>query len=59
MRPAEGRRGGVPWQQRFLPDIIKTNRCTGLISVTHSPFIWENEFERYVGALAQFVKPTA
>jgi len=48
----------VPWQQRFLPDIIKTNRCTGLISVTHSPFIWENEFERYVGALAEFVRPT-
>jgi energy-coupling factor transporter ATP-binding protein EcfA2 len=47
----------VPWQQRFLPDIMKTERCTGLFAVTHSPFIWENEFEDYVGALAQFVKP--
>ena len=49
----------VPWQQRFLPDIIKTGRCTGLVAVTHSPFIWENEFEGYVGALAEFIHPGA
>jgi predicted ATPase len=48
----------VPWQQRFLPDILKTGRCTGLVAVTHSPFIWENEFEPYVGALAEFIGPT-
>lgn len=49
----------VPWQERFLPDIIKTKRCTGLVAVTHSPFIWANEFEPYVGALAEFVRATA
>lgn len=49
----------VPWQQRFLPDILKTGRCTGLVAVTHSPFIWENEFESYVGALAEFIHATA
>jgi predicted ATPase len=48
----------VPWQQRFLPDIVQTGRCTGLVAVTHSPFIWENDFEEYVGALAQFIRPT-
>jgi predicted ATPase len=48
----------VPWQQRFLPDILKTGRCTGLVAVTHSPFIWENELEGHVGALAEFIKPT-
>jgi len=48
----------VPWQQRFLPDILKTGRCTGLVAVTHSPFIWENEFEAYVGSLAEFVRAT-
>ena len=46
----------VPWQQRFLPDIWKTGRCTGLVSVTHSPFIWENEMDRYVKSLAEFVE---
>jgi predicted ATPase len=49
----------VPWQERFLPDIMKTGRCSGLVAVTHSPFIWSNEFEPYVGALADFIKPTA
>lgn len=49
----------VPWQERFLPDIIKTERCTGLVAVTHSPFIWDNEFEKYVGAFSAFVRPTA
>lgn len=47
----------VPWQQRFLPDIINTGRCTGLIAVTHSPFIWENALEPYVRSLAQFIEP--
>jgi energy-coupling factor transporter ATP-binding protein EcfA2 len=48
----------VPWQERFLPDIIKTERCTGLIAVTHSPFIWQNDFETYVAAFSEFVRPT-
>jgi predicted ATPase len=47
----------VPWQQRFLPDIISTGKCTGLIAVTHSPFIWENDLEPYVRTLAEFVEP--
>jgi predicted ATPase len=46
----------VPWQERFLPDIVKTGRCTGLVAVTHSPFIWENELERYVAAFSDFVR---
>ncbi|HEY1946757.1 MAG TPA: AAA family ATPase [Bryobacteraceae bacterium] len=47
----------VPWQQRFLPDILRTGRCNGIIAVTHSPFIWDNELEPYVKPLAEFVKP--
>ena len=47
----------VPWQQRFLPDILKTGRCTGLVAVTHSPFIWENELDPYVKGLAEFIEP--
>ena len=44
----------VPWQRRLLPDILRTNLCTGLIAATHSPFIWENEFEKYTHSLAEF-----
>lgn len=32
----------VPWQKRFLQDILDSNRCEFLLSVTHSPFIYQN-----------------
>jgi predicted ATPase len=44
----------VPWQRRFLPDILSTGMCSGLVAVTHSPFVWDNELEPYVRALAEF-----
>ncbi len=47
----------VPWQQRFLPDIMRTGRCNGIVAVTHSPFIWENDLEPYVKSLAEFIEP--
>jgi ABC-type lipoprotein export system ATPase subunit len=47
----------VPWQQRFLPDIINTGRCTGIVAVTHSPFIWQNDLEPYVRSLTELTEP--
>jgi energy-coupling factor transporter ATP-binding protein EcfA2 len=47
----------VPWQRRFLPDILGTGMCSGLVAVTHSPFVWENEMEPYVRALAECTVP--
>lgn len=44
----------VPWQQRFLVDVVKNPYCKGLLSVTHSPFIFENELEGYAHALNEF-----
>lgn len=44
----------VPWQRTFLPDILDTSECDGLIAVTHSPFIWENDLEPYVHSLSEF-----
>ncbi len=45
----------VPWQKQFLPDILK--RCNGLIAVTHSPFIYDNELRSYAHSLEEFIKP--
>jgi hypothetical protein len=45
----------VPWQQRFLPDILK--RCNGLIAVTHSPFIFDNELRSYARSIEEFTEP--
>lgn len=44
----------VPWQRRFLPDILKTKMCSGLVAVTHSPFVWDNDLEPCVRPLAEF-----
>ena len=33
------------WQKMLLPDIIRSKNCSLLLAVTHSPFIFENEFD--------------
>ena len=45
----------VPWQKRFLPDILNSGRCNGLIAVTHSPFIFDNELDSYTHSLTEFI----
>jgi predicted ATPase len=47
----------VPWQKRFLPDILKTNYCKGIVAATHSPFIYENELESYTRSIEDFLEP--
>ena len=42
----------VEWQKHFLPDIA-AGKCTGLIAVTHSPFIFENEFDTYAKSISE------
>ncbi|MHA6248425.1 AAA family ATPase [Pontibacter sp. CAU 1760] len=44
----------VPWQERFLPDINSSQKCTGIIAVTHSPFIFKNELKQYAHSLEEF-----
>jgi len=46
----------VPWQRRFLPDILRTGQCSGLVAVTHSPFIFDNELEPYVRSIMEFTQ---
>lgn len=46
----------VSWQKKFLPDIMSTQRCAGLIAVTHSPFIYDNIFDTYARPLSRFVE---
>jgi len=44
----------VLWQKRLLPDIINSNLCTGMIAVTHSPYIFRNELKPYTHSLEEF-----
>lgn len=45
----------VPWQRKFLQDIRNASFCTGLVAVTHSPFIYDNELKKYAHGLGEFV----
>ena len=44
----------VKWQQQLLPDILASNKCIGLISTTHSPFIFDNNLENYTYTITDF-----
>ena len=44
----------VIWQKRFLPDILNSHRCSGLIAVTHSPYIFDNELDGYTHSIESF-----
>lgn len=44
----------VPWQKRFLVDIRKGSFCAGLVAVTHSPFIYNNELKPYAHSIGEF-----
>jgi len=46
----------VPWQRRFLVDIHKASFCAGLVAVTHSPFIYDNDLRKHAHALGEFVR---
>lgn len=35
----------ISWQEHFLPDIMKSGKCSLLVAVTHSPFIFDNEYD--------------
>lgn len=44
----------VPWQEKLLNDILGLNKCRGLLAVTHSPFIFQNNLRRYTHSLEEF-----
>ncbi len=46
----------VPWQRRFLQDLKDTEKCSGLIAVTHSPFVFENSLAEYAHSISEFVE---
>ncbi len=46
------------WQRNLLPDIVNSQKCTFLLAVTHSPFIFENELDRYAIGLNEYVSIT-
>ncbi len=44
----------VPWQEKLLTNILELDKCKGLLAVTHSPFIFQNNLRKYTHALEEF-----
>lgn len=47
----------ILWQKKILLDIVKSNKCKLLLTTTHSPFIFENEFDIYADELKKYFSP--
>ncbi|HFK5567414.1 TPA: AAA family ATPase [Elizabethkingia anophelis] len=37
----------IEWQKQLLPDIVSSDKCNFMISITHSPFIFKNDLDKY------------
>ncbi|MGG3681616.1 AAA family ATPase [Aeribacillus sp. FSL K6-3256] len=46
----------IEWQEMLLPDIINSGKCSFLFAVTHSPFIFDNQLDKYAMGINMFVK---
>lgn len=46
----------IYWQQRLLTDILNSEKCNFLLTVTHSPFIYDNSLENYAYGLTDYIK---
>lgn len=46
----------VPWQRRFLKDIKEGDFCSGVVAVTHSPFIYDNDLREYAHSIGEFLE---
>lgn len=44
------------WQKKLIPDIMKSNRCSLLFAVTHSPYIFDNEYDYCAVGMNEFVE---
>lgn len=46
----------VDWQERLLPDIVNSGKCSFLAAVTHSPFIFDNELDQFAVDMTECVE---
>ncbi|HFU7058381.1 TPA: AAA family ATPase [Bacillus cereus] len=46
----------IEWQEMLLPDIIDTGKCSLLLAVTHSPFIFDNKLDNYAKGIEMFIE---
>lgn len=43
------------WQKKLMPDIIRSNRCGFIMAITHSPFVFDNEFKYNTRDIKEYI----
>ena len=43
-------------RKELLPDIMKSKKCNFLLAVTHSPFIFDNDLDKYAIGLDRYIQ---
>ena len=46
----------IYWQENLLPDILASGKCMFLMAVTHSPFIFGDELQKYTVGMHEFIR---
>jgi tetratricopeptide (TPR) repeat protein len=46
----------IEWQKQLLPDIVNSDKCKFLLTVTHSPFIFKNELDQFAVGMNAYLK---
>lgn len=45
----------ILWQKELLPDIINSNRCSFITIITHSPFIFDNDYSERAIDIKEYI----
>lgn len=45
----------IEWQKLLLPDILSSGKCKFLLAVTHSPFIFKNDLDKFAVGMNMFI----
>jgi predicted ATPase len=46
----------LPWQRKILTDIVNSGKCSFLFAITHSPFVFDNDLEKFAKGINMFFK---
>lgn len=41
----------IEWQEKLLEDVLGSGRCSFMVAVTHSPFVYNNSLEEYTESM--------
>lgn len=47
----------IVWQAKLIPDIVNSKKCSFAVIITHSPFIFDNEYRELAMDIKKFITP--